>query len=54
VGEGLAALRRICADVRFVGSYPRADGSPTAERVGTSDLAFSDALAWVEALRRGD
>jgi prephenate dehydratase len=54
VGEGLAALRRICADVRFVGSYPRADGTPTDERFGTSDLAFTDADAWVEALRRGE
>jgi prephenate dehydratase len=54
VGEGLAALRRICADVRFVGSYPRADGLPTTERAGTSDLSFTDAEAWVEALRRGE
>jgi prephenate dehydratase len=54
VGEGLAALRRICADVRFVGSYPKADGAPTDERSGTSDLSFTDAEAWVEALRRGD
>jgi prephenate dehydratase len=54
VGEGLAALRRICADVRFVGSYPRADGSVTAERAGTSDLSFTDAEAWVAALRRGE
>jgi prephenate dehydratase len=54
VGEGLAALRRICADVRFVGSYPRADGSPPPERTGTSDVDFRDAQAWVEALRRGE
>ena len=26
VGEALAALRRVCADVRFLGSYARADG----------------------------
>jgi prephenate dehydratase len=54
VGEGLAALRRICADVRFVGSYPRADGSPPPERSGTGDLDFRDAQAWVAALRRGE
>jgi prephenate dehydratase len=54
VGEALAALRRICADVRFVGSYPRADGSATEERAGTSDLSFTDAEAWVAALRRGE
>jgi prephenate dehydratase len=54
VGEGLAALRRICADVRFVGSYPRADGAPPPERIATSDVDFRDAQAWVEALRRGE
>ena len=26
VGDALAALRRICADVRYLGSYPRRDG----------------------------
>ena len=26
VGEALAALHRVCDDVRFLGSYPRADG----------------------------
>jgi prephenate dehydratase len=54
VAETLAALRRECADVRFLGSYPRADGVAAAERPGTTDLDFSDALAWVAALRRGD
>jgi hypothetical protein len=37
-----------------VGSYPRADGSITDERAGTGDVAFTDAAAWVAALRRGD
>src|SRR3954451_5040591 len=54
VAEALAALRRECADVRFLGSYPRADGVPAAERPGSSDLDFSDAHAWVDAIRRGD
>jgi prephenate dehydratase len=54
VGEALAALRRICADVRFVGSYPRADGREPTERDGTDDLSFTDAEAWVAALRRGE
>jgi prephenate dehydratase len=26
VAEALAALERVCDDVRFLGSYPRADG----------------------------
>jgi len=54
VAETLAAIRRECADVRFLGSYPRADGVPASERPGTSDLDFSDAHAWVERIRRGD
>jgi prephenate dehydratase len=54
VAEALAALRRECADVRFLGSYPRADGVAPVERPGTSDLDFSDAHAWVARLRRGE
>lgn len=53
VAEALAALRRLCADVRFLGSYPSADGRPPTERRGTSDEDFTDAVAWVDQLRRG-
>lgn len=54
VAETLAAIRRECADVRFLGSYPRADGVPATERPGTSDLDFADAHAWVRRIRSGD
>ncbi len=54
VAEALAALRRLCADVRFLGSYPTADGIAPTERRGTADADFSDAAAWVEQLRRGE
>jgi prephenate dehydratase len=54
VAEALAAIRRECADVRFLGSYPRADGVAPTVRPGTSDLDFTDAHAWVERIRRGD
>ena len=54
VAEALAAIRRECADVRFLGSYPRADEIAPTERPGTSDLDFSDAHAWVERIRRGE
>ena len=54
VAEALAAIRRECADVRFLGSYPRADGVAPTVRAGTSDLDFSDAHAWVDRIRRGD
>ena len=51
VAEALAALRRECADVRFLGSYPRADGVAATERPGTTDLDFADAHAWVRHLQ---
>jgi prephenate dehydratase len=54
VGDALAALHRLCADVRFLGSYPRADaspGKPVEERVG--DDAFTGAQAWVSRVREG-
>jgi prephenate dehydratase len=51
VAEAVAALHRICAEVRFLGSYPRADGTPPTERPGTGDVDFADALAWVQRLK---
>lgn len=51
VGEALSALRRACADVRFLGSYPRADGTTPVVRPGTSDADFRDAAAWLTRLR---
>jgi prephenate dehydratase len=51
VGEALMGLRRTCEDVRFLGSYPRADGTVTAVSAGTSDLDFADAAAWLGSLR---
>jgi prephenate dehydratase len=54
VGEALAALHRVCDDVRFLGSYARADGrenKPVPERAG--DAAFTDAEAWLARIREG-
>ncbi len=51
VGEALSALHRVCADVRFLGSYPRADGVPTVVRAGTSDADFGEAAAWLATIR---
>jgi prephenate dehydratase len=53
VGEALMGLRRICSEVRFLGSYPRSDGGRTQVRAGTSDAAFADADAWLTRLRDG-
>src|ERR1700761_5166515 len=51
VGEALMGLRRRCADVRFLGSYPRADGGQTEIPPGTSDAEFAAAAAWLAGLR---
>jgi prephenate dehydratase len=53
VGEALMGLRRVCADVRFLGSYPRCDGGVTQVRPGTSDAEFAEAAAWLGRLRFG-
>jgi prephenate dehydratase len=53
VGEALMGLRRVCADVRFLGSYPRADKVRPKLRVGTTDADFEEAAAWLAALREG-
>ena len=52
VGETLMGLKRACAEVRFLGSYPRADGVPTGARSGTSEEDFDSARTWLEQLRR--
>jgi prephenate dehydratase len=53
VGEALMGLRRVCADVRFLGSYERHDGKAPSIRPGTTDAEFTDAAAWLAALRGG-
>src|SRR5690606_21574408 len=53
VGEALMGLRRVCADVRFLGSYARADGGRATLRAGTTDEDFRGAAAWLEALKQG-
>jgi prephenate dehydratase len=54
VGDALAALRRICADVRYLGSYPRAEpGDRPVLPPGRDDAAFADAAAWLARLRAG-
>jgi prephenate dehydratase len=53
VGEAMMGLRRVCADVRFLGSYPRSDGGRTHVRPGTSDPEFAEAAAWLGRLRYG-
>jgi prephenate dehydratase len=51
VGEALMGLRRVCAHVRFLGSYPRHDGREPLLRTGVSDEDFADARDWLQAIR---
>jgi prephenate dehydratase len=53
VGEALMGLRRVCADVRFLGSYERHDGVAPDIREGTTDREFQDAAVWLARLRNG-
>ncbi|GIJ29025.1 prephenate dehydratase [Micromonospora qiuiae] len=60
LGEALQGLRRVCADLRFLGSYPRHRWNPTTgERpvsapAGLSDADYADAAAWLARLRAGE
>ena len=65
VGEALAALYRRCDRVRFLGSYPRANGTarpggtavgvgaPAVPEHGTDAAAFAAAERWLAGLRSG-
>ncbi len=63
MGEALQGLHRVCADVKFLGSYPRAvnpgqlraTAKPAGDApAGTSDEDFAESAAWLARLRRGD
>jgi len=51
LGEALSAIHRIVDEVRFCGSYARADGKSPLTRRGTTDADFTAATAWLAALR---
>jgi prephenate dehydratase len=54
VGEALAALHRVCEDVRFLGSYPRADGRENRPVPPmAADPAFAEAEDWLARIRSG-
>ncbi|KOX15053.1 prephenate dehydratase [Micromonospora profundi] len=60
LGEALQGLHRVCADVRFLGSYPRhrwaetAGERPVPAPAGLSDVDYADAAAWLARLRTGE
>ncbi|TWP38161.1 prephenate dehydratase [Leekyejoonella antrihumi] len=51
VGEALMGLHRVAAQVRFLGSYPRADGRSASILATASDDAFLEAQGWLRHLR---
>lgn len=53
VGDTLKALYRICADVRFLGSYARADKIAPTSTKGMTDEAFKSAESWLAHVRQG-
>jgi prephenate dehydratase len=52
VGDALAALHRVCGDVRYLGSYPRGDGSQGPIPAGRTDAEFSGARDWLARVRQ--
>jgi len=51
VGDAIAALHRVCADVRFLGSYPRRDGKQAEVPRGRTDAEFTDSRDWLARVR---
>lgn len=53
VGAALIGLHRICAEVVFLGSYPRLDGRAPTVPDGVTDADYEAARQWLTELRRG-
>jgi prephenate dehydratase len=53
VADALAALHRRCHEVRFLGSYPKADVTPTLAGTDNTDEDYAAADDWVAAVRSG-
>jgi prephenate dehydratase len=51
MAEALVGLRRVCQDVVFLGSYPRADDRPQSVPRGGTDDDYAAAHAWLAGLR---
>ncbi|MFV2197938.1 prephenate dehydratase [Nocardiopsis sp. LOL_012] len=57
VGEALMGIRRVCRDVRFLGSYPRNDqaleADPPLRPRPATDADFAEAEQWLARIRAG-
>ena len=51
LAEALMGLHRVCADVVFLGSYPRADEEKPVIRMGTANSDYAAAAAWLRRIR---
>jgi prephenate dehydratase len=61
VGDALSALHRRCSFLRFLGSYPKANGlggadagSEVAAQIGTTESAYTAAKSWLNAVLKGE
>jgi prephenate dehydratase len=52
VGDALAALHRICREVRYLGSYERREGKQGAVPAGRRNEEFAEAREWLERVRQ--
>jgi len=50
LAEAMMGLHRICADVVFLGSYPRADRAEPIIRSGTANTDYAAAASWLRRL----
>lgn len=51
LGEAMMGLHRTCADVVYLGSYPRADRTAPTIRRGTTNDDYAAASSWLSGLR---
>jgi prephenate dehydratase len=51
VGDAIAALHRVCGDVRYLGSYRRRDGVQGGAVIGRADADFVGAREWLRRVR---
>jgi prephenate dehydratase len=51
VGDALSAAHRVCGEVRYLGSYPRAEGQQSSVPIGRRDDEFAEASIWLDRIR---
>ncbi len=51
LAEAMMGLYRTCAEVVFLGSYPRADRTAVDVRPGTANADYDAAVSWLERLK---